>query len=100
MWPPFFFGVIPTYGVLPYAMIKWLRVFASPWNGIVLFPPSSKPGVEVTSGCVALGQLPVPVAGGGQGSSYYLEGAGGNPAGLVQLGVTDGQDLGSPADVL
>ena len=21
MWPPFFFGVIPTYGVLPYAMI-------------------------------------------------------------------------------
>ena len=22
MWPPFFFGVIPTYGVLPYAMIS------------------------------------------------------------------------------
>ena len=21
MWPPFFFGAIPTYGVLPYAMI-------------------------------------------------------------------------------
>ena len=21
MWPPFFFGTIPTYGVLPYAMI-------------------------------------------------------------------------------
>jgi len=21
MWPPFFFGVIPIYGVLPYAMI-------------------------------------------------------------------------------
>ena len=23
MWPPFFFGVIPTYGVLPYAMIMY-----------------------------------------------------------------------------
>jgi len=22
MWPPFFFGAIPTYGVLPYAMIS------------------------------------------------------------------------------
>ena len=22
MWPPFFFGVIPTYGVLPYAMMS------------------------------------------------------------------------------
>ena len=25
MWPPFFFGTIPTYGVLPYAMIMFVE---------------------------------------------------------------------------
>ena len=27
MWPPFFFGAIPTYGVLPYAMIYMVRTY-------------------------------------------------------------------------
>ena len=28
MWPPFFFGAIPTYGVLPYAMISFTSISA------------------------------------------------------------------------
>ena len=31
------------------ADIQWWRVFACHWNGIALFPPPSKPGLEITS---------------------------------------------------
>ena len=42
MWPPFFFRAIPTYGVLPYAMI-WTNVFrltSDPLNIDLEFPSS------------------------------------------------------------
>ena len=46
---------------------------------------------EVTSDAcghwgVVLGQALVPMARGGQGLSHYLQGAGGNPAGLCSVG--------------
>ena len=62
MWPPFFFGAIPTYGVLPYAMILY-----QPLSVSATIPPGPSGGSEmmvkifvattasscVTSGCVS-----------------------------------------------
>ena len=67
MWAPFFFGVIPTYGVLPYAMIvnsgsvcmstigkKWLlhgQVLVIPTYGVLPY------AMIVNSGSVCMSTI-------------------------------------------